>query len=102
MFIAHIFEDSYVGYGNVSQNTVDNQRLLLILLLLLLHRLLLLLGATLLDPGVCIEQAILVLPLGVGVQGPHLGSVLLLGGHVQLHCVAVLGEEKGVRGYVRS
>ena len=40
------------------------------------------------------------LDLGVGVQGPHLGSVLLLGGHVQLHCVAVLGEEEGLMGSV--
>ena len=32
--------------------------------------------------------------LRVGVHGPHLGRVLLLGGHVQLHCVAVLGREK--------
>ena len=47
-----------------------------------------------LDPGVCIEEPILVCRLGVGVQGPHLGRVLLLGGHVQLHCVAVLGKSR--------
>ena len=85
-------------------NTVNNQRLLLLLILtllsLLLRLLLVLLGPALLDPGACIEQAVLVLPLGVGVQGPHLGSVLLLGGHVQLHCVAVLGEEEGLMGSV--
>ena len=75
-------------------NTVGDQRLLLLLILTLLSLLLVLLGASLLDPGACIEQAVLVLPLRVGVQGPHLGSVLLLGGHVQLHCVAVLGKRR--------
>ena len=87
-----------VEYENISQNTVGNQLLLLLLRLLLLHcLLLLLLGATLLDKGACIEEPVLVLTLGVGVQGPYLGRVVLLGGHIQLHCVAVLGEEK-VRG----
>ena len=83
-----------IEYENISQNTVGNQLLLLLLRLLLLHCLLLLLGATLLDKGACIEEPVLVLTLGVGVQGPYLGRVLLLGGHIQLHCVAVLGEEK--------
>ena len=83
-----------IEYENLSQNTVGNQLLLLLLRLLLLHRLLLLLGATLLDKGACIEEPVLVLTLGVGVQGPYLGRVVLLGGHIQLHCVAVLGEEK--------
>ena len=84
-----------VEYENISQNTVGNQLLLLLLRLLLLHcLLLLLLGATLLDKGAGIEEPVLVLTLGVGVQRPHLGRVLLLGGHIQLHCVAVLGEEK--------
>ena len=92
----------------ITDTDAKHQLLLLLrrLLLRLLHRafrrwtgcgwggLLLLLGATLLDPGVCIEEPILVCRLGVGVQGPHLGRVLLLGGHVQLHCVAVLGREK--------
>ena len=65
---------------------------LLLLIFALLSLLLLLLGAALLDPGVCTEQAVLVLALGLGVQRPHLGSVLLLDGHVKLHCVAVLNK----------